>query len=229
MGKILLKPQWEKLKSKRAEIGVAILVGGAIFTGIIMLIVFPFPGMSVFLIFTLPWIFAGIASRINFPFAFCVFAGVALYISDRKSFLNRRSGDKYVAAWLAILGLALIVESGIDGMLNLSWTAWAQSMGWGSPSWEGLMILASRFAFSGLVFVFGVLLFSDHEKMLEDKKRYPTSAQRLDGETKYPRDLFAKYAEQYPHNPEGVLEWHIHKKMKEGKTREQAVKELMHA
>ncbi len=43
---------------------------------------------------------------------------------------------------------------------------------------------------------------------------------------KYPRTLFDKYVRQYPHNPEGVLEWHIHKKMNEGKTREQAVKEL---
>jgi hypothetical protein len=32
--------------------------------------------------------------------------------------------------------------------------------------------------------------------------------------------------ERYPHNPEGVLKWHIHKKMKEGKTREQAIEEL---
>lgn len=66
---------------------------------------------------------------------------------------------------------------------------------------------------------------------MEGKGRYPPSAERLDVEmqTKYPRDLFAKYAEQYPHNPEGVLEWHIHKTMKEGKTREQAIKELAHA
>ena len=43
---------------------------------------------------------------------------------------------------------------------------------------------------------------------------------------KYPKDLFAKYIEKYPHNPTGVLEWHIDKKMKEGKTREQVIEEL---
>ena len=43
---------------------------------------------------------------------------------------------------------------------------------------------------------------------------------------KYPKALFNRYVRQYPHNPEGVLEWHIHKKMKEGKTREQAIEEL---
>jgi len=40
------------------------------------------------------------------------------------------------------------------------------------------------------------------------------------------RDLYAKYAERYPHNPEGVLELHVDRKMKEGKTKEQAIKEL---
>lgn len=40
------------------------------------------------------------------------------------------------------------------------------------------------------------------------------------------KDLFMKYAERYPHNPEGVLEFHVDRKMKEGKTKEQAMKEL---
>jgi len=51
--------------------------------------------------------------------------------------------------------------------------------------------------------------------------------QQIDlSQTKYPKNLFANYIAQYPHNPEGILEWHIHKKMKEGKTREQAIEEL---
>ena len=63
------------------------------------------------------------------------------------------------------------------------------------------------------------------------KRAYQRFAEKLDVETqmKYPKDLLDKYVRQYPHNPEGVLEWHIHKKMKEGKTREQAIKELLHA
>lgn len=40
------------------------------------------------------------------------------------------------------------------------------------------------------------------------------------------RALLAKYQRKYPHNPEGVLEFHISRRMKEGKTREQAVRAL---
>ncbi|MDH5733959.1 MAG: zinc ribbon domain-containing protein [Candidatus Bathyarchaeota archaeon] len=39
--------------------------------------------------------------------------------------------------------------------------------------------------------------------------------------------LLVKYSEKYPHNPDGVLEFHISKKMKEGKTRDQAIEELI--
>jgi len=187
----------------RAEIGVAILVGVAILIGIIMLIIFPFPGISVSSIFTVPW----------------MFTGMVLYISDREGFLIRRSGDQSKAALLAILGIALISESLYDGVFTLGlFIRWG-----GSASWEAFAL-----AFSGLIFLFGWLLLLDQKKMLEDKSLYPPSVGRLDVETKtrYPRALFAKYAQQYPHNPEGVLEWHIHKKMKEGKTREQAIKEL---
>ena len=43
----------------------------------------------------------------------------------------------------------------------------------------------------------------------------------------YPEELLAKYSEKYPHSPKGVLEFHINRKMKEGKTRKQAVEELI--
>ena len=42
----------------------------------------------------------------------------------------------------------------------------------------------------------------------------------------YPKGLITKYQHMYPHNPEGVLEFHISRKMKEGKTREEAIGEL---
>ncbi len=162
-------------------------------------------------------------------FVFCVIAGLALYISDRKDFLSRQSGSKTWAVPLAIIGLALIVQSFIYGMFTMIWMRWDPWLDRFWPvTWEESMIRASYLAIYGLVFLFGILLFFDVSKMLEDKRFYPPSVQRLDAETqpKYPRALFAKYAQQYPHNPEGVLEWHIHKKMKEGKTREQAIREL---
>jgi len=93
----------------------------------------------------------------------------------------------------------------------------------------GISMMVSGVALIALGHVFSYVIM--HPCMSRDKNRYQPSAQRFDAETqtKYPRVLFARYAEQYPHNPEGVLEWHIHKKTKEGKTREQAIKELMQA
>ena len=78
---------------------------------------------------------------------------------------------------LRIFGLALIVESVIDGILILVWTS---SLSWGdSPSWEGLMIYMLALALAGLVFLFGVLLLFDCGKMLEDKSLYQPSGQTL--------------------------------------------------
>ena len=220
LGKILLESRWDELKSLRAEIGVAILIGVAMFFGILTLI-------CGWVWFALSFLLTrgGIPS----PFALCSFVGMALYISGRRSFLKRRSGERNTALLLGILGLALTVESIIEGLfVSLIWV-WAGTY---SPlPLEELIIYAFALAIYSLAFGFGVLLLSDQGKILEDKRRYPPSPQRLDVETqtKYPSDLFARYVRQYPHNPEGVLEWHIHKKMKEGKTREQAIKELMHA
>lgn len=208
----------------RAEIGVAILFGVVILIAFHMLQVFPYSWMLVHTVL----------AEIPSPLAFCIFVGMALcmalYISDRRSFLNRRSGDKSTAVWLSILGLVLIFESvfdvfsvlilmRVDALISRSWT-------WG----KSIMYMVA-FAFSGLVFLSGGLLLLDREKMLEDRNLGQPSRQRFDVEakTRYPRDLLAKYAEQYSHNPEGVLEWHINKMMKEGKTREQTIKELMHA
>ena len=207
------------MKILRAEIGVAILMGVATYVGFLML---TFVGWLLWLAGSFRFTMRGIPS----PFALSSFVGMALYISDRKGFLIRRSGNELIAALLAILGFVLMAESISEGLFTLFWMRWG-----GTPSWDKRMIDAFTFAFDILVFLSGLLLLTEPNKMLEDKRLYPPSAQRLDVEaqTKYPRDLFARYAEQYPHNPEGVLEWHIHKRMKEGKTREQAIKELTHA
>jgi len=218
LGKILLKSQRDELKSERAEIGIVILVGVAIFWGMLLL---SFRGWFRLLVstslFTGGWV-------VFSPFVLCVFVGIAVYISDRKGFLIRRSGNESIAALLAILGLALMAESVFEGLFILIMMGW----GGGPTSWEAWIIGSIPLAFDGLVFLSGLLLISDPDKMVEDKKLYPPSPQRLDvaTQTKYPRDLFARYVRQYPHNPEGVLEWHIHKRMKEGKTREQAIREL---
>jgi len=46
-------------------------------------------------------------------------------------------------------------------------------------------------------------------------------------EKPYPEELLAIYSERYPHNPEGVLKFHISRRIKEGKTRKQAIEELV--
>jgi len=201
----------------RAEIGVAILIGVATLVAFLMLIYIRW------LPWTIPWTFLFARGGIPSPFALCFFAGMALYISDRKSFLIRRSGEEHTAVLLAVLGFVLMAGSVIEGLSTLVWM--------GVGGWEGWVIGAFTLVYIGLVFLSGLLLISDPDKMVEDKSRYPPSAQRLDVETqtKYPRNLVARYADQYPHNPEGVLEWHIHRKLKEGRTREQAIKELQNA
>jgi hypothetical protein len=218
LGKILLKSQWEKLKSERAEVGLGILILVAIFWGMLLLSLIGWLQLLVSTSrFTGGWAFLS-------PSVLGVFVGMAVYISDRKGFLIRRSGNGLIAALLAILGFFLICEGLSEGLLFLS----LMGLGGGPTSWEAWIIVAFFLAFDGLVVLSGILLMSDLDRIVEDKKRYAPSAERFDVETQtqYPSDLFAKYAEQFPHNPEGVLEWHIHKKMKEGKTREQAIREL---
>jgi hypothetical protein len=79
-------------------------------------------------------------------------------------------------------------------------------------------------------FVFPILILIFVAAMSSEPKRYeePFAQAVLNSNLlkQYPEELLIKYQHQYPHNPTGVLEWHIHKKMKEGKTRDQALKEL---
>jgi hypothetical protein len=42
-----------------------------------------------------------------------------------------------------------------------------------------------------------------------------------------PDEILQIYSKKYPHNPTGVLRYHIDRKMKEGKTREQVIEELV--
>jgi hypothetical protein len=216
-----VKSQWNELKSERAEVGIGILILVAIFWGMLLLSLIGWLQLLVSTSrFTGGWAFLS-------PSVLGVFVGMAVYLSDRKGFLIRRSRNELIAALLAILGFFLICEGLSEGLLFLS----LMGLGGGPTSWEGWIVCAFFLTFDGLVVLSGILLMSDLDRIVEDKHPYAPSAERLDVETqtKYPSDLFARYVEQYPHNPEGVLEWHIHKKMKEGKTREQAIKELMHA
>jgi hypothetical protein len=150
-------------------------------------------------------------------------AGLALYVLDRKGFLGRMRGRKIASTLLAIFGFIQMVESVVYGIITLFFSLWyLDALG-------GLVFLLSLALF-GLPLISGILWFVDGSRVyveIEDNLR--ALKQKIDFEEawkKYPKNLFAKYVEKYPHNPSGVLEWHIHKKMKEGKTREQAIEEL---
>ncbi|UCC33916.1 MAG: hypothetical protein JSW53_02630 [Candidatus Bathyarchaeota archaeon] len=173
MGKIPLKSEWnelksdwDKLKSERAEIGVAIPMGVAILVGILILTPV---GRFVVFVSALPYNRWGI-NYYSLAVDGILLAGMALYISGRRSFLLRRSGEKLTAALLGILGLALIVESGAVGLFALILSTYG-----GEGGVIGILVLA----FYALIFRFGLLLLSDSGKILEDKS-HPPSRPKLD-------------------------------------------------
>jgi len=85
----------------------------------------------------------------------------------------------------------------------------------------GYLLLFVVFVLPVLILIF-VALLSD-ETAEED---VPATQINPPPSEKYPKDLITTYRHKYSHNPRGVLEFHISRKMKEGKTREQAIKEL---
>jgi len=153
--------------------------------------------------------------------------GLMLYIVGRKEFSNQMK-DARILVWEDILEFRV---SSIITFFGLVLTASSLSfLGWvvhfsprTSGDWTLFLVLL---AWSGLAFMSGVLWLVDGSKMGEVEAPLIKKGIDLESQTKYPRDLLARYMKQYPHNPTGVLEWHIDKKMKEGKTREQAIKEL---
>jgi len=139
--------------------------------------------------------------------------GLVLYIIGRKDLLVFG-----ISSILTFFGLTLTTTS----LLFLSLVA----IDTGSKSLRELAIYLTVLAWSGLGFLSGVLWLVDGAKTGEDELLPSKKEIDLESQIEYPKDLLAKYLKQYPHNPIGVLEWHIDKKMKEGKTREQAIKEL---
>ena len=139
--------------------------------------------------------------------------GLVLYIIGRKDLLVFG-----ISSILTFFGLTLTTTS----LLFLSLVA----IDTGSKPLRELAIYLTVLAWSGLGFLSGVLWLVDGAKTGEDELLPSKKEIDLESQIEYPKDLLAKYLKQYPHNPIGVLEWHIDKKMKEGKTREQAIKEL---
>jgi len=191
--------------------------------GIILAIVYPFFTLfSVWGVFFMPWI-VFFNQTLGLVFFLLTATSSLLYFSDRKGFLQRRKGSGNVSVLLTILGFILIAESVLSGFFSLMW-----SDGLTIRTMEELVSFLFALSLLGLPFILGIQWLTDGSRVLEEKlgalERKTNFEETL---KRYPKDLFAKYVEKHPHNPEGVLEWHIHKKMKEGKTREQAINELL--
>jgi hypothetical protein len=159
---------------------------------------------------------------------FLTVVGFVLYIFGRKTFLKRIESSVTAFVFLVIFGLIPTIEGLFVGLLF----AIGMGISGSSPvqvslTLEELMYQIVALAWILLKIVSGTLLFADGIQFKFDRFSTLPLKQRIGlPQTRYPKDLFARYVERYPHNPEGVLEWHIHKKMKEGKTREQAIEEL---
>ena len=189
---------------------------------ILLLLPFPLP-----LIFIIPWVFLQIFQDAMLGygvFQLSTTVGLVMYIIGRKEFLNHLKRGKIASILLTISGVIFVGES----LWFLFFNIMLLQTSFGAPrtirDWIIYLIL---FSWSGFVFMSGVLWLIDGIKKGEIKA-LPLKKE-IDFEEawkKYPKDLFAKYVKQYPHNPSGVLEWHIAKRMKKGITREQAIEEL---
>ena len=156
--------------------------------------------------------------------------GLILLIFDRKGFFHRMKGYGIASLLLAVFGLIMIQASFFWIISNVSvWNYYNTKIPGNPMTFEESIPYRLFEIWAILALISGVFWLFYGVKVWEYKTGFMPLKREIDYEEawkKYPRDLFAKYVEQYPHNPDGVLEWHIHKKMKEGKTREQAIQEL---
>ena len=158
--------------------------------------------------------------------------GLVLYILGRKGFWGCVKGNKAALVLLKILSLVLMLLSFYYGGLTNAARQYYDTKVQGYPlTLEESVFYLMVIIWCLLGFISGLVWFIDGFTgvITLSKTGLPPLKQKIDlqSQTKYPKNLFAKYVKLYPHNPIGVLEWHIDKGMKKGKTREQALEELI--
>ncbi len=221
LGKVLLK-------FLRVEIGIALIIARYFlgFVGLPLIPRYSFYGLYWKGYFLPGWV----------AFLLLTVGFFVLYIFDRKAFSDRIKGRILARTFIVILSVWLVIEGIGFGILASSFD-WFSDYGtefYIPKTWEERVHQQLAFAISILGLFSGGLLFFDGlgAPFIFDIWARPLPSKQgislEEARKKYPKDLFDRYVREYPHNPEGVLEWHINKKMKEGKTREQAIKELMH-
>ena len=155
---------------------------------------------------------------------------LVLYIFGRKTFLHRIKDKGIARVSLVILSTIPMMEGVFLGIIASGYEIERHKIpGQIYPlTWEASMYQKLAALCSALVIFSAVLLLVDGLQFRLDRSSRLPLKQDIDLEShaRYPKDLFAKYVNKYPQNAEGVLEWHIHKKMKDGKTRERATREL---
>lgn len=124
-----------------------------------------------------------------------------------------------------VVGILILIVGGAIALYNYKaryrqWDSYQQTYIWKSVTVFPYALFGIIIGLIGLVtIVVGGAL------PLIEKKESVEKADVTERE-KYPQNLVKKYQRKYPHNPSGVLEFHISRKVKEGKTREQAIEEL---
>ena len=132
--------------------------------------------------------------------------------------------------WARNWGTVYSISSLLYGLFWTYITASSRLSGDTTPFIDGLLIIGILYVLVSLPNLYFVTRsrvqdFFKHEVHVEEEAQKGIYVEQ-DERTPEELALLAEYQRRYPHNPEGVLEFHISTTMKDGKTREQAVKEL---
>jgi len=147
--------------------------------------------------------------------------GALLYLSAARGLLLGRNWARILGIFVSILALLYFVPA-----IILTARAGLESL---LSNWISLLIAGiPTFLNSASIYCFTrreVRAYFKHDVHAKERIQEGVRVKR-DERTPEENALLVRYQREYPHNPEGVLELHISRKMKEGKTRVQAVEEL---
>jgi len=124
-----------------------------------------------------------------------------------------------------VVGILILVVGGAIALYNYKaryrqWDSYQQTYIWKSVTVFPYALFGIIIGLIGLV----TIVVGGASPLMEKKESVEKT--HVTARENYPQGLIMEYQRKYPHNPSGVLEFHISRKVKEGKTREQAIEEL---
>jgi len=124
-----------------------------------------------------------------------------------------------------VVGILILLVGGAIALYNYKaryrqWDSYQQTYVWKSVTVFPYLL------FGIIIGVIGLVTIVVGGALPHIEKKESVEKARMIEREKYPQGLVMEYQRKYPHNPSGVLEFRISRKVKEGKTREQAIKEL---